>query len=71
MCTLTHQAGASHHAGTLDCKLVRSKFWHAWCVQDYINKLTHLLLASEEGGDGAALAQIHELVEAQRWAVQW
>ncbi|EIE20321.1 hypothetical protein COCSUDRAFT_58027 [Coccomyxa subellipsoidea C-169] len=39
--------------------------------RDYINKLTHLLLASEEGGDGAALAQIHELVEAQRWAVQW
>ncbi|KAK9903912.1 hypothetical protein WJX75_000283 [Coccomyxa subellipsoidea] len=38
--------------------------------RDYINKLTHLLLAAEEGRNGAALAQIRELVEAQRWAVQ-
>lgn len=43
-----------------------------WCVgwQDYINKLTHLLLAAEEDRSGAVAAQIREMVESQRWAVQ-
>jgi hypothetical protein len=49
-------------------RILTSLQW--WWLQDYINKLTHLLLAAEEGRNGAALAQIRELVEAQRWAVQ-
>lgn len=39
-------------------------------LQDYINKLTHLLLAAEGDAGGAAVEQIRELVESQRWAVQ-
>ncbi|CAL8470840.1 g10382 [Coccomyxa elongata] len=38
--------------------------------RDYINKLTHLLLAAEGDAGGAAVEQIRELVESQRWAVQ-
>lgn len=41
-----------------------------WLVQDYLNKLTHLLLAAEGDASGAAAGQIQELVGAQRWAVQ-
>lgn len=39
-------------------------------MQDYLNKLTHLLLAAEGDASGAASGQIQELVGAQRWAVQ-
>ena len=42
----------------------------ALLTQDYVSKLTHLLLATEGDSSGAARRIIHELVEAQRWAVQ-
>jgi hypothetical protein len=40
------------------------------CAQDYVNKLTHLLLAADNDENSPACKQIRELVEAQRWAVQ-
>lgn len=39
-------------------------------MQDYVNKLTHLLLAADGNEASPACKQIRELVEAQRWAVQ-
>ncbi len=39
-------------------------------AQDYVNKLTHLLLAADGQEGGPAHKQIRELVEAQRWAVR-
>ena len=47
-----------------------SSTWSVLVLQDYINKLTHLLLAAEGDAGGPAVEQIRELVESQRWAVQ-
>ncbi|CAK0782705.1 hypothetical protein CVIRNUC_005900 [Coccomyxa viridis] len=38
--------------------------------KDYVSKLTHLLLALDGNDSSQARQQIHQLVEAQRWAVQ-